>query len=252
MPSYTFYPDPNVESTSVDGLVARSGIDEVMGTIRAGAGVESYDDTGSNYFSLLQASATSNQFKFLSRGIYLFDTSTLSDSDSILSATFSLYFTAFFDGLLGGASANSAKVLVASTPASNTALVNGDYSQLGAVDFGRTDIQDNLSTGAYTDITINATGRADISKTGVTKYGIRVGFDLDNTITGLTWSANQYHGGSAGYADNAGTTQDPKLVVTYASAGPANLKTYNTNATANVKTINTNAIANVKTLDTNV
>src|SRR3972149_5143286 len=45
--SLTAYPDPDVEVSTVDGNVKRSGVDEVFGTIRAGAGSVADDSSAS-------------------------------------------------------------------------------------------------------------------------------------------------------------------------------------------------------------
>lgn len=247
----TVYPDPNVESTSVDGITTRSGVDEAMATIRAGAGTSATDSGAAGSGLALVASTTSNQFKQLNRPIFLFDTSALGAGATISAAVKSVFGSGTNgNGLSGEASANSVAVLVASTPASNTALVAGDYSQFGSTDFGRSAQQNAWNTAAYNDITLNASGLAAISKTGITKFALRHGWDFDNTITGLTHVNDAEQTLEMKFADTADVTSDPKLVITYtAVAGPANVKTYNGVTAANTKTIDGTAIASVKTKD---
>lgn len=219
MSETTFYPDAHPESTSVDGLIQRDFVDESLATIRAGAGTSVFDALTAGSGVNIHASTTSNQYQVMARSIFLFDTSALPDGDDISGAVFSLTSIAKTDDLNGGASSNSVSVLVASTPASNTSLATSDYSQLGSTDFGRSVILDNIvSDGStYNDITINSTGRATISKTGITKFGLRFGWDFDNTTTGLTWSSGDRTRVGWYYADEAGTSRDPKLVVTHAA-----------------------------------
>ena len=107
---------------------------------------------------------------------------------------------------------------MSSTPASNDNLVNADKSQVGTTDFGRSAQQDTLTAGAYNDITLNANGLTNISKTGISKFGGVFGFDFDNTTTGLTWASGVFQAVSTAFADTAGTTNDPKLVITYTPA----------------------------------
>ena len=110
--------------------------------------------------------------------------------------------------------------IVDATPASNTAIAAADYSQVGATQFGQSNIFDGLAAiGSYEDITI--TDLTKISKTGITKFGIRSGFDLNNTITGLTWSSGSGITPESIAADTAGTTTDPKLVVIHTAGAGA-------------------------------
>lgn len=213
----TFYPDANPETSSVDGQVFRNAVDESLATIRAGAGVGFDDNVDSLQAPMLQASTTSGQYQSLIRAVFLFDTSTLPDTDTISSATLSVYVTATTDTLSGSASANSVMVAVASTPASNTALAASDYGNVGSVDFGRSAQQDALSTNAYNAITLNASGIANISKTGVSGFALRYGWDFDNTTTGLTWASNASQRITINHAETADTTTDPKLVVVHAA-----------------------------------
>ena len=71
----TFYPAAGAASP-VDGVVARHGIDEAFATIRAGAGTISSATDADAQASRLTASATTNQYSLLRRGIFLFDTSS--------------------------------------------------------------------------------------------------------------------------------------------------------------------------------
>lgn len=217
----TTYPAAGVGGTSVDGGVFRTGVDETIAVIRAGAGT-AHDDTSSEIsFVRLQASTTSNQFQGDVRHALTLPGIGVIGAGDVTAATFSIWVTdkTSYDGLSGSASANSAGVLVAATPASTNDLVNADYSQLGATDFGRTSAQASLTTGAYNDITCNASCQTTIETaatgSGIVGFGLRIGWDFDNTITGLT-HVNSALQGWLGYdADLAGTTSDPRLVVTY-------------------------------------
>lgn len=216
MSTLTAFPDPDPETTTVDGRASRYGVDEAIGTIRAGAG-NSHNDSGGAGTGMvsLGASSTLNQWAAMDRGFFLFDTSALTAAATISAAVLSFIANTKDDSLSGESSANSAVVLVASTPASNTDLVDADFSQVGTTEFGRTGNQSTISTVAYNDITMNASGIAAVSKTGVSKFALRYGWDFDNTITGLTWLATLIQEITGVYAEAVGTTTDPKLVVTY-------------------------------------
>ena len=105
--------------------------------------------------------------------------------------------------------------IVGATPASNTTLANADYGQTGSTRYA-TDITIASMTGddsTYTTWTFNATGISNVSKTGVTNISMRLKKDIDNIAP--TWASGVFEGINAYFADNAGTTVDPKMVVTY-------------------------------------
>lgn len=215
MATLTVYPDPSTGATTVDGRVSRYGVDETLGTIRAGAG-NSHNDTGTGaQVASLTGSSTSNQYSGADRFMMTFDTSALTASATISAAVLSILGSGKTDGLLGETSANSVAVLVAATPASNNDLVDADYSQVGTTDFGRSVQQNSWSTSAYNDITLSASGIANISKTGISKFATRYGWDFDNTTTGLTWADTATQEIVGVSADTADVTSDPKLVITY-------------------------------------
>jgi len=210
----TFFPDADPETNTIDGEVFRLSVDETFTNVRSGAGTTALD-SGTTHRNQIRASATTDQYRRISRGITLFDTSGIPDTDSIDSAIYSLDSTLRSNDLSGESSPNSRVHVVASTPATNTALVNADYGQTGGTTFGNSVNQADVTNGTYEDITLNASGLAAISKTGITKLGTRVGWDLDNTTTGLTWASDGFQGIQWKSADTAGTTSDPKLVVVH-------------------------------------
>lgn len=217
----TTYPAAGVGGTSVDGAVSRNGVDQTIAAIKAGAGT-AHDDTSTEIsIARLQASTTSNQFQSNVQHILTFPGIGTIGAGDVTAATFSIWVTdtTSYVGLSGAASANSAGVLVAATPAATNDLVNADYNQLGATDFGRTAKQDTLTAGAYNDVTCNASCQTTIETaatgTGVVSFGMQLGWVFDSTITGLT-HVNSALQGWLGYdADVAGTTSDPRLVITY-------------------------------------
>jgi len=206
----TFYPDANVESTSVDGYVSRQGVDQTFAAIIAGAGTNAVDSDIDEGYAILHGSTTSNQYQGNYRGIALFDTSAIPNTDAITSAVISFHGNFKFNAL-----GDAAFHVVSSNPASNTALVAADYGTLGSTSFGSVAYASYSTTG-YNDITLNASGIATISKTGVSKFGTVTSWDLNASFTGA-WAS----GGVSGFqwipADAAGTSTDPKLVVTHAA-----------------------------------
>lgn len=204
----TFNPDANPETTSVDGYVERAGVDETFGTIRGGAGTGSGDTSGSGGgIPRLNATATSNQYSTLIRGIFLFDTSVLSANAIISAATLSLYVD-------GGADQFSASINFTScSPASNTALVSADFNNtVGSTKFANDKtIVDLVSPlNAYEDWTLNASGIAAIDKTGITKFMSRFSVDIEAGTP--TWISGGSSFITPHFAEGA---NKPKLVVTY-------------------------------------
>src|SRR3989344_2644202 len=215
----TFYPDPDAETTTVDGVVQRSVADTTWAGVRDGAGTSANDsNTGSGeYYAEMYSGNSSNTWGRIKRAIFLFDTSSIGDTDTIDSAVLSLYGIGKNDP--NGATPNID--IYTSTPASNTALVGADYGQIGTTSQTGSPISySSYSTSAYNDFTFNATGRGNVSKTSISKFGARIAnYDAANTaptwVTGDSWSLQGY------YADQTGTSNDPKLVVTYTPANAA-------------------------------
>jgi len=216
----TYYPDADAESTTVDGQVWVSGENSTFSTLRSTAGSAARDNATEEAV-YIAASSTTDQYSMLTRAPTLFDISGLAAGASISAATYSFWFWEEGNGLSGDNSVNSKVVLDDCSPASNTALQSSDFNiaNWGGNDYGRSVQQDALTVSQYEDITINASGITFIetaqSGDGIVKFGMRYGWDFDNTTTGLTWASSAYQGIYFAMADYAGTTRDPKLVLTY-------------------------------------
>lgn len=202
--TYTFYPDANVETTSVDGRFFTSNLGSWQLTHDAIASEGAGDSDASAQSLYALDDDTGTPLYQINRAMYLFDTSATPNDDVVVSATFSVFGAAGADDTL-----NQDIHLCSSSPASNTALVTGDFDQFGSTSFGSLD-QGSWSTSAYNAITINATGLATITFTDVTKFGIRYSSDINNSRPGPSDSFSYI---TSYFADQAGTTNDPKLVV---------------------------------------
>ncbi len=205
----TVHPDPDPELTTVDGCVRAYYPSPGMAyaTLRSQSGNQAFDNlTDSDFVSLRAKLSVTGLFTELRRGILLFNTSALG-GDDILSATLSLWGKGKGE-TLGATSVD----IVASSPASNTALVPADYQTLGTTLFGGMDIA-AFATSAYNDFALNAAGIANISKTGVSKFGARLGWD--RTGTEPAWVSATDASVSIFYAEYTGTERDPKLTITH-------------------------------------
>lgn len=215
----TVYPDSGSGSTTVDGYVERSGVAQTFANIIAGAGTGSGVSISNG--PTLISDTVFNQYTTLVRTIATFDTSALTAGATISAATLSVWGAAVANAL-----GDDDFHICSSTPASNNALVNADYGQLGATSFGSV-VYASYVTSAYNNITLNASGITNISKTGISKFGTRLGWDINSSFGG-TWVTGNFTYFTYFDADVAGTTTDPKLVVTYtvASSGSTLLTNY--------------------------
>lgn len=210
----TFYSD-----TGGDGWVGRQGVNETLSTIRGGAGTNTQQNAESGA-AILFASSTSNQYANMRRGVFPFDTSAIPDGDTITSATFSIVVSSASTSALG----TFDTCLVAATPASNTSLSASDYTQTGSTELATRKSWASIvkDSTTYTDFALNASGLANLSKTGYSVFGVRSSWDLDNSTTGLSWSSGAGTSLTVFWADEIGTTKDPKLVVEHSAAGGSN------------------------------
>lgn len=209
----TFYPDPNTETTSVDGYIGRSAT-ETWATKKAAAnGTQVFDSTIDLLSQGQAGGAASPNWTTIRRSIILFDTSAIGSGATVNSATESIYCTEKANTGLNSPKWN----VYEATPVSNTSLVTGDYSRVGATAYSTDITYAALTVSAYTDYVLNSTGLAAISLTGITKTSLREAvYDAGPTSPTHTITANMSFQGLS--ADEIGTSQDPKLVVDYTPA----------------------------------
>lgn len=223
----TFYPDAGT-GTAADGTAGWSGSDTAFATVRAHVGnavnpdvnAAKADDVVNNYLLRLLNGATDfNQLRQMNRALYSFSTGALG-TDTIDSATFSI--AAAGSTTIDGVNAtNNSAVLDKVTPtnANNVVATDFDITRWATVEQSSNRIlYDNWAANTvYMDWTLNATGRGNINKSGITSFGLRDSIDFDNT--GLSGNTGTVQDGGNGYfADQAGTTSDPKLVVVHSVA----------------------------------
>lgn len=204
--SFSFNPNANVETTSVDGTIQSQATTWAL--VRSGTGLTATDSVVSDL--IIHGEQVSAADFRGNRSFFLFDTASLPDSDAISSALLYLYKT---DPTGEGDVTNPPNfTIVSSTPAANTAIVTGDWANVGSTRFNSSDYLWSvfrISANGYINMPLNASGIAAISKTGVTKLAIRTSNDLDN----LTPGAEARNYGSGFYADNG--SNKPILEVTY-------------------------------------
>jgi hypothetical protein len=151
---------------------------------------------------------------YLYRSFFPFDTSGLPDDANIQTTgtKLSIYATA------KGDSGSTSIGLIQTTQASTSSLANTDYDNLtvNTPTEGCTRVTiASITTSAYNDFAANANLVGWISKTGSTLLGLRNSDDIDNSAPGSSESNNITHANS----EQTGTSNDPKLVVTYTIPG---------------------------------
>ena len=208
----TFYPDPDPESTTVDGECATSFASSTWLDHVDGTGDLSDDSSAINYVIRIRDGASAGQWANISRGFFLFDTASIG-ADTIDSATLEVKGT----GKADPDSVTPDINIYAVAPASDTALVAGDFDSEGATAYATAITYANWSVTAYNTFTLNSDGIAAIDKAGITKLGtLNANYDQARTAPTSNGSNNINHL-SGKYADTTGTTDDPKLVVVHSS-----------------------------------
>jgi hypothetical protein len=206
----TYYPDN--PTAKVDGILLENTSASWATTRASSVANGGFDSTGATDNNNCRSGQTPSNFA-IGRYIALFDTSGIGDTDTINSAEFGNWIVSKSNGDNDG---DDVCHLVSSSPASETALVAEDFDQVGGTSFGSGADYTGMSTGAYYTITLNASGLANISKTGTSKFGTREGHDMNN---------NAYNGGASTnnlyttyFVEQAGTANDPYLTVVYSPA----------------------------------
>lgn len=215
----TFYPDADPESTTTDGTFFMGSADtngDFFSTIIGYSSSTSiYDNLSSDYVLYLYASSSGNDnlWQYIYRAAFLFDTSSIPDTDVISAADFILTATT------GGGVTDDFGSTISLQPCD----ISVD-SALDVYDYGRfrnnTTLLGSLavsswngSEGVANTITLNTAGKNFISKTGVTQIGVVN--EADRSSTEPTWVENGSLGMYCYYADESGTTKDPALEVTH-------------------------------------
>lgn len=187
--------------TTVDGTITAAN---ATWATAQGATTGTVDKTSASGY-IARASLVTGTYHIF-RGFFTWNTAALTSAAIISSVVASFFDTG------GGDDSNTDATsldIVQSTQASNNDLVANDYDNVGTTSFFNIALGSWTASSSYHNCTLNANGIANISKTGVSKYAVRINRDLANSApTG----SNQR---SIFYGDQSGTTNDPKLVVTY-------------------------------------
>lgn len=216
----TAYPDPDTETDTVDGRV-RHVASTSFATLHAAAGSGAFDNETS-ITCRIRAGTSENTWADFNRYIALFDFSGVSAGDTKDSATFE------FTAIDGGATLNSftgSLSMGQSAPASDTALVAGDYNSFtgltGAITLQAANITiSGLTTDSHTynPMTMNATGLGNISLSAVSDFGVVIATDGTDTEPDPSGTSNNSDSVTITCAETSGTNDDPKIVLLHSVA----------------------------------
>lgn len=212
----TVYPDPDTETTTCDGRVRYAAPASWATAQNTTTGQAAFDDQALNY---CYCGKNGSSGWFIARTFQGFDTSPVG-ADTVSSAVLDIYAITLYQD---GTDSNRNIAMVQASPASNTSLAVGDYDACGdAVDnptVGSNILEvSSMSSSAYNSLTADATGRGWINGSGVTNLGLRQGADRTDTEPSI--GASESTGCTYNAAETSGTSTDPRLTVTHASASP--------------------------------
>jgi hypothetical protein len=219
----TKYPDPNPESSTVDGIVQGGDGTATWSSWRGASTGDSASDTSTSLnMNLSQRGTASDRWEDNTRMFALFDTSSIGTDQTVSEAKIAFATSQTAVTLASGDSASNTWYLVATTPASNTGLSTADFDQVGSTNFGSRAIAGLTVDGStYNDWDLNASGIEAISLDGITKLGARHRKDYDDSepsADGGGYTSSQLVAKSA---DNTGTSIDIKLVAVHADTPAA-------------------------------
>lgn len=167
------------------------------------------DSSSDQHVIGIYSTATTDRYEANYKGWLKFNTSGLPDTDVIASATLSVYPTEVNNGLGGSVS------FVEGTVASTTNLAATDHLNHLTTKLATDWAFSGISTGAYKDAALNASGIAAISKTAYTTFALV----HSNVLSGSpTWANTATSNMKIRLSEFSGTTSDPILVVVHEAA----------------------------------
>jgi hypothetical protein len=209
--STSVYPNPDEESTSVDGECSNGNF-AAWSTVHDASSGTGDDASATSNTPTFKGHTTTNEWISMGRTFMLFDTGAAIDAGQTKdSATFEFTASTKTDDFTDSVS------MVTSTPASNTAIANGDFDQTTNTKQATDITVDSIDAGGsnYNAMTLNATGLGNIALGGISKFGLKTLYDLNDSPP--TWGSGSITRIHIKMADTSGTSADPKLVVLHSA-----------------------------------
>ncbi len=216
-----FRPDAHPEVTCLDGwFVGGGGGETTWADTRTGllGDINAADGTYTTQLAI-KSDSQNSKWAWLRRGVVGFDTSTIPDDITIISATLSLRGADKDDAL--GITPNVNVYSVAITD--NTNLIGSDAQMLtdwrafGSTAFSTAISYASFNITGWNDFILNANGIAHISKIGITNFGIR-NANYDASGIAPSWSADDDAYLTWWNADYSDGSYAPRLTVTYTTS----------------------------------
>ncbi len=213
----TFYPDagggaPGPVSDGHTLYFHSSGVS--YSTIHGYANGTAVDHSTDYMYYWLDTDNENNKFNYLHRPQMGFDSSDIGDNHTISAATLSIQHHQHVN--IRDIDIQDVNLhIVQHSPALTWSVSPIDYANHSRTSFGSVALS-SIGSYAWADFTLNSSGLANISKTGISSFGLLDEWDLNSSFTG-TFTQNVRNYMAFRTADYTGTGSDPKLVVTHAS-----------------------------------
>ena len=246
------YPDPNPESSSVDGYVYKAD-DSSWSTTRSEPDAQGFSDTGGAALSAVGRTAGGNYIIY--RGINVLDTSTLDDTGtpSISAAVWSVTSSGNYEQCqeTSHTCSNFDHVVMISCDTlespDDTAIAVGDYNA-SLTDLANpievSDRIENSVSGAKNFTFSDPTGLASIAVNGKTRFMAREGHDVDDaTFVHSGGGSSEFEGDGHRNAEMETEGLRPYLTVTY-TISTSDIQAVNGIALASIQTVNGITAAN--------
>lgn len=228
VPQYSFglttltaTPGLSTGGTTGDGYIGRIvSAGSVFSTIIGAAAGTTLSMTGTlgALVRIIAHADTSDRYTEIRRSGFTFDTSAVGASSTVTGVDLRLDSRATYQ-LNTFTTVNSDIEIVGFAPAIVDNFAVEDYSTFGSTSFSTMSYDDYTASEGHKTFTLNASGIANVNKTGITGVGARLGSDLSGT--GVTWAAGGSLAVGVRWADGTGTIADPKLDVTYTEGSAA-------------------------------
>ena len=201
-----------------DGYVARyvtAGTD--FGNVRTGNGTSvSNTTTAGTCIRITSHSTDTDSYLTIRRAGFAFNTDALGAGATITDTTLSIYSTDTYHSN-GFTTIDNSINVVSFTPSNPGTFATGDYkSGFGTTIFCAMSYADYVVSNGFKNFVMDAAGRSNVNKTGITVFGMRVGSDISGT--GITWKAGSDQSIGVRWVDYTGTASDPYLSVDYTPA----------------------------------
>lgn len=212
MATLTANPNTSSGNVTMDGMMANgyaTSWASVRSTVQGDGIGNTWNPTGASWYVRALHNASGY---YCTRVGMTFDTSSIGSGATISSAVISVYgqSTNFVNN-----SSTSLEV-VAFNPANKATFAASDWTTVTYTALATGIAFSSLNKAGYNDFTLNASGIANINKTGISSFLFMTGLDLNNTDPGTATKDNVFQFNMADFGSNK-----PKLVVTYSTGATA-------------------------------